>query len=327
MGKRESRPGAEKDREGGSEDMKSQSNLERILEKGVFAVTAQLNPPQGNDPRVVEAKAESLKGHVDAVNVTDNQTAVVRMSSLATSSMLLDMELEPIMHVVTRDRNRIAIQSDVLGATAMGVKNILCLTGDHQSLGNQVDSKNVHDLDSLQLIDCLRVLRDEGTLLGGTEKFNGEIQVYIGGAANPFGGPFAFRVTRLAKKIAAGADFIQTQSIFNMSRFKEWMKMARDQGLHKRVHILAGVTPLKSVETCAHINQSVPGITVSDDAMDRMAKARNPAEEGVRICVEQIEELKEIEGIRGVHIAAIDWEEKVGEIVDRAGLLPRPGVS
>jgi methylenetetrahydrofolate reductase (NADPH) len=306
--------------------MKSGSNLERILEKGLFAVTAQLSPPQGNDTDVVAKKAVSLKGCVDAINVTDNRLAIVRMSSVAVSSLLLQMGIEPVMQMVTRDRNRIALQSDVLGVTGLGVKNVLCLTGDHQSLGNQADSKNVHDLDSLQLIDCIRTMREEGTLLGGEEKVDGEIKIFIGGAANPFGDPFEFRVIRLAKKIDAGVDFIQTQSIYDMDRFREWMKMVRDGGFDEKVHIIAGLTPLESVEMGAFINKRFPGVTVPDELIDRMAKAQKPAEEGIKICVEQIEELKEMEGIHGVHIMTIEWEHKISQIIDMAGLLPRPAV-
>jgi len=308
--------------------MKSGSNLERILEKGLFAVTGELGPPKGNDIAVIEKKAEFLRGHVDAVNITDNQTAIVRMSSIATGALLVQMGLEPVMQMVTRDRNRIAMQSDIFGATALGIKNVLCLTGDHQSFGNQVDSKNVHDMDSIQLIDCVRTMRDGGTILGGEEKIEGEIKMFIGAAANPFGDPFEFRVIRLAKKINAGVDFIQTQCIYDMNRFKEWMKMVRDRGLHERVHILAGVTPLKSAGMARYMNSNVSGITIPDQLIDRMAKAKKPiADEGIKICMEQIEELKDMEGIHGVHIMAIEWEQKMGQITEMAGLLPRPTIS
>ncbi len=307
--------------------MKSGSNLEKILEKGLFAVTGELGPPKGNDVSVVEKKAEFLRGYVDAVNITDNQTAIVRMSSIAASSLLIQRDLEPVMQMVTRDRNRIAIQSDIFGATALGIRNMLCLTGDHQSFGNQIDSKNVHDLDSIQMIDCVRTMRDEGTILGGEEKVEGQLRIFIGAAANPFGDPFEFRVIRLAKKIHAGVDFIQTQCIYDMNRFKEWMQMVRDQGLHEKVHIMAGVTPLKSAGMARYMNKNVSGITIPDELIDRMAKAPKAAEEGIKICVEQIEELKEMEGIHGVHIMAIEWEHKMGQITEEAGLLPRPTVS
>jgi methylenetetrahydrofolate reductase (NADPH) len=234
------------------------------------------------------------------------------------------MGLEPVMQMVTRDRNRIAMQSDIFGASALGIKNMLCLSGDHQSFGNQVDAKNVFDLDSIQLIDCVRTLRDEKAILGGDDQVEGDIRMYIGAAANPFGDPFEFRVVRLAKKVAAGVDFIQTQCIYDMARFKEWMKMVRDRGLHEKVHILAGVTPLKSGGMARYMAKNVSGISIPESVIDRMVKAEKPAEEGIKLCVAQIQELREIEGVHGVHIMAIEWEHRMAEIVEMAGLLPRP---
>jgi len=304
--------------------MKSGSKLESILTKGVFAVTAQLGLPKENDVTVIETKAEWLKENVDAIGVPDNQHAVVRICSMAAAAVLVRMGVEPIMHVVTRDRNRIAMQSDLLGATALGVKNVFCVTGDHQSLGNQVDSKNVYDLDSVQLIDCFRTMRDKGTLLGGTERIERELGLFIGGAANPFADPLALHVIGLAKKIAAGVDFIQTQSVFEMDRFKEWMGMVRDRGLHENVYIMAGVTPLRSAEMARSMNERMPGMTIPETLIDRMAKAQKPDEEGIRICVDHIEELKEVPGLRGLHITAVGWEDRIGQIVEMAGLLPRP---
>ena len=306
--------------------MKAGSNLEKILEKGLFAVTGELGPPKGNNLEVIKKKADLLRGYVDAVNVTDNQTAIVRMSSIATSSHLVGMGLEPVMQMVTRDRNRIAIQSDIFGATSLGIRNMLCLTGDHHTFGNQVDAKNVHDLDSVQLIDCVRTLRDKGTLLGGGEKVDGEVKLFIGAAENPFGDPFEFRAVRLGKKAAAGVDFIQTQCIYDMNRFKEWMKMVRDRGLHEKVHVLAGVTPLKSAGMARYMAKNVSGIIIPDDIIERIAKAPKPAEEGIKFCVEQIQELREIEGVHGVHIMAIEWEQMISRITEMAGLLPRPKV-
>ena len=304
--------------------MKSGSTLERILDKGWLAITAQLDPPRGNDVHALRRKAELLRGAVDALNVPDNRIAMVHMCSMAVGALLVQMGIEPVMQMVTRDRNRIAMQSDILGATALGIRNVLCLTGDHQHFGNQPDSKNVHDLDSLQLVDCVRTMRDQGTLLGGDGDIEGELSVFIGAAANPFADPFEFRVVRLAKKIKAGADFIQTQAVFDMERFKEWMRMVRDQGLDQKVHIMAGVTPLKSGELARQMNRDVPGIKVPEALIGRLEKAGEPAEEGLRICVEQIEQLKEIEGIHGIHIMAMAWEEKVTQIAEMAGLLPRP---
>jgi methylenetetrahydrofolate reductase (NADPH) len=306
--------------------MKSGSHLEKILEKGLFAVTGELGPPKGNNLEVIKKKADLLRGYVDAVNVTDNQTAIVRMSSIAASAHLVQMGLEPVMQMVTRDRNRIAIQSDLFGATSLGIKNMLCLSGDHHTFGNQVDAKNVHDLDSIQLIDCVRTLRDKGTLLGSEDKIDGSVNMFIGAAENPFGDPFEFRVVRLGKKAAAGVNFIQTQCIYDMNRFKEWMKMVRDRGLHEKVHILAGVTPLKSGGMARYMAKNVSGIIIPDEIIDRIVKAPKAAEEGIKFCVEQIQELREIEGVHGVHIMAIEWEHMVSRITEMAGLLPRPKV-
>ncbi len=305
--------------------MKSGSNLERVFEKGEFAVTAELGPPKGNDVEAVYEKAKYLKGVVDAVNVTDNQTAIVRMSSIATSKLILDLGLEPVMQMTCRDRNRIGMQSDIFGATALGIKNCLCLTGDHQRFGNEIDSKNVYDLDSIQLLSVLKTMRDEGKTLGG-EGVEGDVKLFLGAAANPFGDPFEFRVIRLAKKVKAGADFIQTQVIYDMDRFREWMKRVRDMGLHERTHIMAGVMPLKSGGMARYMAKNVAGVTIPDEIVKRMVAAPKGkgAAEGIKICIETIEQLKEMEGVHGVHIMALEWEHRVPEICEEAGLLPRP---
>ncbi len=307
--------------------MKSESNLEKILESGQFAVTGECGPPRGADRSVIEKKAESLKGNVDAVNVTDCQTSIVRLSSIATCVILSQLGVEGTMQMVTRDRNRIAIQSDIFGAYALGVKNILCLTGDHQIFGNQPGAKSVFDIDSIQLIQAVKQMRDEGKLLGGDE-IEDAPKMFIGAAANPFADPFEYRVMRLAKKVAAGADFIQTQCIYNLSKFEKWMEMVRDKGLHEKVYILAGVTPLKSAGMAKYMKATGAGMDAPDEVIKRIAAAGNEkaAEEGINICVETIQKAKEIEGIRGIHLMAIEWEEKVHEIAEKAGLLPRPTV-
>ncbi|MDI6703906.1 MAG: methylenetetrahydrofolate reductase [bacterium] len=307
--------------------MKSGSNLERLLEKGEFVITGECGPPKGADTEVVHKKAEFFRGNVDAVNVTDNQTSIVRMSSISTCAILRQLGLEPIMQMVTRDRNRIAIQSDIFGAYALGIRNILCLTGDHQSFGNHPQSKNVFDLDSIQLIQTVKLMRDEGCVLGG-DKIQGIPKMFIGAAINPFATPFEFRVTRLAKKIKAGVDFVQTQSVFNLKRFEDFMNMARDKGLHEKVYILAGVTPLKSVGMARYMKEHVAGMDIPDEVIDRLkgVPKEKCKEEGINICVETIQRLREIDGISGIHLMAIEWEEMVPEIVKRAGLLPRPGV-
>ena len=304
--------------------MNTGSELEKILRQGKFAVTGELSPPQGNDASVIKQKANLLKGHVDAVNVTDNLNGIVRMSSLATSSLLLQMGLEPVMQISTRDRNRIAIQSDILGATALGIKNLLCLTGDHQSLGNQVDAKNVYDLDSIQLVDCVRGMRDRGTLLGNGEKIEGEIKLFIGAAANPSADPLEAHVIRLAKKVKAGADFIQTSCVYDLSRFKEWMKRVQDLGIHEKVHLLIGVMPLKSAHMGRDIQKRFPGVRIPDVIIERLDRAGNPEDEGIKLRIEQIAMLRATEGVHGIHLMTIDWEEAIGRIVEKAGLSPRP---
>ena len=301
------------------------SRLQEILAKGEFAVTAECGPPRGANPEVVRKKGEMLKGCVDAVNVTDNQTAIVRMSSIAACAHLLQMGLEPVMQMVTRDRNRIALQSDIMGAYSLGIRNILCLSGDHQSFGSQPDALNVFDIDSMNLIRTLQIMRDEGKDMSGFD-LNDPPAMFIGAAANPFADPFEYRVIRLAKKIDAGADFIQTQCIYNMDRFKKWMKMAREEDLTEKVHILGGVTPLKSVGMAKFMNNKVAGMDVPEAVINRMAGVpkEKTVEEGLKICLETISELRDIEGVHGVHIMAIEWEDIVGEIVESAGLTPRP---
>ena len=307
--------------------MKSGSNLEKILSAGTFAVTGELGPPRGGNADAIKEKAQHLKGMVDAVNITDNQTAVVRMASWAASTLLMKEGLEPNYQMVCRDRNRIAMQSDILGAHALGVRNMLCLSGDHQLFGDHPKSKKVFDIDSMQLISMAKKMRDEGKFLNG-EELTEAPKMFIGAAANPFGEPYEYRVHRLAKKIAAGADFIQTQCIFDMDRFEKWMELVVAEGLHEKVYILAGLTPMKSVGMAKYMQKRVPGMDVPDEIIERLAAVpkEKQADEGIKICIEQIEELKEEEGIRGFHIMAIEWEEKVPEIVEMAGLYPRPTV-
>jgi methylenetetrahydrofolate reductase (NADPH) len=307
--------------------MKSGSNLEKVLTAGHFAVTGELGPPRGNNAHEVKEKAEHLMGIVDSVNITDNQTAVVRMSSIAAAKLLLDMGLEPNMQMVCRDRNRIALQSDLLGATALGLKNVLCLSGDHQRFGDHPEGKNVFDLDSMQLIATFKQMRDDKVFLNGKE-LDGAPEIFIGAAANPFGDPFSFRPIRLAKKVEAGTDFIQTQCIYNMPKMKEYMKRVVDMGLHEKCYVLAGVTPMKSVGMARYMSKFVPGMDVPDEIIKRISGAgkKNAAAEGIKLCIEQIQELKEVEGIAGVHVMAIEWEHRAREIIEGAGLLPRPQV-
>ena len=305
---------------------KAGSNLEKVLTAGEFTVTAELGPPKSADLDLIKKKVELLKNSVDAVNITDNQTAIVRVSSIAVGKLVLDMGLEPIMQMTCRDRNRLSIQSDILGAYLLGIRNILCLTGDHQCFGNHPTAKHVFDLDSVQLIQMVKDMRDAKVFACGEEIKNSkkaevkEPRMFIGAAANPFADPFEFRVIRLEKKINAGIDFIQTQCIYDMDRFDEWMEQVRRIGLHEKCKILAGVTPLKSAGMTRYMRDQVAGVSVPDYYLQRMTKAEDPKAEGVNICVEQIERLRQIEGVAGVHIMAIEWEVKVAEIVEKAGL-------
>lgn len=303
--------------------MKAGTNLEKILERGMFAVTAEAGPPKGASAAVVQRKGEALRNCCDAVNVTDNQTAIVRMSSMAGCALLKQVGVEPVMQMVVRDRNRIALQSDVLGAVAMGIGNVLCLSGDHQKFGNHPTAKGVFDIDSIQLIQMLKEMRDEKKFLCG-EEITGEVPLFIGAAANPFADPFEFRVRRLAKKIKAGADFIQTQAVYDVPRFARFMEMVCDRGLDKQVHILAGVIPIRSLGMARYMRDYVSGVTVPDEIINRLEKAEKPRDEGLKIVLEIIEQLKEIPGVHGIHIMAVGWEEIVPELVERAGFMPRP---
>jgi 5,10-methylenetetrahydrofolate reductase len=303
--------------------MKAGTNLEKVLASGGFAVTAEAGPPKGTSAAVVQRKAEILHNCCDAVNVTDNQTAIVRMSSLAGSILLKQQGIDPVMQIVCRDRNRIAIQSDVLGAVALGIGNVLCLSGDHQMFGNHPTAKNVFDIDSIQLIAALKAMRDEKKFLCGDE-ISGEVPLFIGAAANPYADPFEFRVARLAKKVKAGAEFIQTQAVYDIAKFAKWMEMAVDKGLDKQTHILGGVIPIKSAGMARYMRDYVSGVTVPDAVVTRMEQAPDAKAEGLKIAVEIIEQLKEIPGIHGIHIMAVGWEDIVPEIVKQAGLLPRP---
>ena len=307
--------------------MKSGSNLEKLFEKGEFVITGELGPPKGTDVEVVKKKAAMLKGNVDAVNITDNQTAIVRMSSIATSKILIDEGLEPTMQMVARDRNRLAMMSDLFGASALGIKNMLCLSGDHQTFGNHPEAKNVFDIDSIQMIHMVKTMRDENKVICGDE-IDGDFKMLIGAACNPFADPFQYRVHRLAKKIEAGVDFIQTQCIYDMDRFREFMKQVVDMGLHEKCKILAGITPLKSVGMARYMAANVSGIIIPEEMITRLRGAGkgNIATEGIKIACEQIQEMKEMEGIAGVHLMAIEWEHKVAEITKMAGMLPRPKV-
>jgi 5,10-methylenetetrahydrofolate reductase len=271
----------------------------------------------------VEKKGGILRNCCDAVNITDNQTAIVRMSSLAGCVLLKQTGIEPVMQMVVRDRNRLALQSDILGAVALGIGNFLCLSGDHQKFGNHPTAKGVFDIDSIQLIQMLKKMRDEKKFLSDDD-ISGEVPMFIGAAANPFADPFEFRVKRLAKKVAAGADFIQTQAVYDVPKFAKFMEMVCERGLDKQVHILAGVIPIRSVGMARYMRDYVSGVSVPDEIITRLEQAEKAKDEGVKIILEIIEQVKEIPGVHGIHIMAVGWEEIVPEVVGQAGLMPRP---
>jgi methylenetetrahydrofolate reductase (NADPH) len=307
--------------------MKSGSNLEKVLTAGHFAFTGELGPPRGAHAKEVREKAVHLKGRVDSVNITDNQTAVVRMASWAACLILIQEGIEPNFQMVCRDRNRLAMQADLLGAYALGIRNILCLSGDHCQFGDHPTAKGVFDIDSIQLIGMVKKMRDEGKFLSGAE-LDGPPKMFIGAAENPFADPFEWRVHRLAKKVEAGVDFIQTQCIYNLPKFREFIRQANDLGLTEKAYILAGVTPMKSLGMAKYMKNKVPGMDVPDETIKRLqgvAKDKQ-GEEGIKIALEQIAEFKEMKGVAGVHLMAIEWEHRVPEIAERAGMLPRPTV-
>ncbi|MGB3222247.1 MAG: methylenetetrahydrofolate reductase [Desulforhopalus sp.] len=306
-------------------NLNSESNLEKILKSGQFAFTGELGPPRGTDAEEVREKAKFLKGNVDSVNITDNQTAVVRMSSWAASLLVIQEGLEPNYQMVCRDRNRLAMQADILGGSALGIRNMLCLSGDHQQFGDHPDAMGVFDIDSIQLIAMVKQMRDEGLFLSGNE-IHQPPKMFIGAAANPFADPFEWRVHRLAKKIEAGADFIQTQCIYNMDKFREFIRIANEEGLTEKVYILGGVTPMKSVGMARYMKTKVPGMDVPDEIINRLkgVEKNKVSQEGINIACEQIEEFKEMKGVHGVHMMAIEWEHMVPQIAEQAKVLPRP---
>jgi len=306
-------------------DTRSNGRLEKVLVGGHFAVTGELGPPKHCGIEGMKKNIGHLKGSVDAANITDNQTAVVRISSLGTAAILMEEGLEPVMQMTVRDRNRIAMQSDILAGGALGVPNLLCLTGDHQSLGNHPGAKGVYDLDSMQLLQMVKNMRDEAKFCNGDEiKFPPKL--FIGAVWSPFSEPLDLRVSRLAKKIAAGADFIQTQGIFDVEKFAQKMEEVRELGLHKKAKIMVGVIPVKSVGAARYMQRFVSGVDVPNEMIDRLKSAKDVKEEGLNIAIETLKRLQEIEGVAGAHIMAIMWEEKIPEITERAGLLPRPEI-
>jgi len=299
---------------------RSASILERVLRKGWFAVTAELNPPDSADPRDVLRAAEPLKDVADAVNATDASGANCHMSSMGICSILSRAGLGIVLQISCRDRNRIAIQGDVLGAAAMGVGNVLCRTGGGVGVGDQPGTKPVFDLDSVSLLRTLRTMRDDGTFLSG-RKLSTPPRIFLGAAENPCIPPVEWRADRLEKKVRAGADFIQTNYIFDVPVFAEFMKRVRDMGLDERVFILAGVGPLASAKTARWMRRNVPGVHIPEAIIDHLEKAANPAEEGKKLCIDMIQQVREIAGVKGVHVMAYRREHLVYEIIKESGIL------
>lgn len=305
---------------------RSGSRLEGVLRSGRIAVTAELNPPDSADPASVYDRALVLASVCDAINATDAAGANVHMSSMGVCALLTRAGYEPVMQMSCRDRNRIAMQGDLLGAAAMGVKNVLCLTGDGVQTGDQPEARPVFDLDSVNLLRTARTLRDRGTFLSGRE-LEEPPRLFLGAAANPFVPPYDFRPLRLKKKVEAGADFVQTQYCFDVPRMRQYMNAVRDMGLHEKAFILVGVGPLRSARAAEWMRTNVPGVVIPDAVIDRLKgvpKGRgNQAREGKKICIEVIQEVLEIEGVHGIHVMAYRQEELVAEIIEDSGLLAR----
>ena len=304
--------------------LRADSRLERVLRAGLFAVTAELNPPDTADSHAVYDAALVLAEVADAINATDASGANVHMSSLGVCALLVRAGYEAVLQMSCRDRNRIALQGDLLGAAALGVKNVLCLTGDDVTAGDQPEARRVFDFDSIQLLRTATILRDRGVFLSG-RKLTVPPRLFLGAAENPFAPPLEWRPDRLAKKVEAGADFVQTQFVFDVSIFGRFMARVRDLGLHERVYILAGVGPLRSPKAAEFMRTRVPGVYVPDAIVARLNKTPKPRwqEEGMQICVEIIEQVRQIAGVAGVHVMAYRQEEMVAEIIRRAKLFPR----
>lgn len=299
------------------------SGLEASLRGNDFVVTAEIAPPRGSSTESIREKADFLRGHVVAANFTDNASASTRMSSMAASKIALDVGIEPVMQLQARDRNRLVLESDAIGAAGLGISNILCLTGDHQSFGPRPVAKpDQFDLDAIQLLWMLRRLRDEGRCLDG-RKIQDAPRLFLGAAASPFGAIPEYEAIRAEKKVNAGAQFIQTQPVFDHDRFVEWLEALDKRNVLGKVHILAGVVPLKSAKAAVFMSQEVPGVVIQEETVKRMTEAGDEdaqREEGVRIALGILAKLRATPGIRGVHIMAIHWESIVPRLVEEAGI-------
>jgi methylenetetrahydrofolate reductase (NADPH) len=301
-------------------ELKAGTNLENMLNSGRFVVTAEVGPPRSANAEFVRRKAELLRGKVAAVNITDNARGTARLSSLAGCLILQEAGIEPVLQMSCRDRNRIALQSELISAAALGIGNVLLLTGDHQRFGDDPRAMGVFDLDGISLLALARRMRDNGELLSG-QSIPAPPRLLLGAAANPEGEPVDLQVLRLQKKVAAGADFIQTQAVFDINHFKQWMAGVRSLGLHKETKILAGILLLNSAERASFLKEKVPGMRVSETVVERLAKAEDAREEGKKLGQELIQSLAEIEGVAGVHVMTIAWEEAIPEVLAGVGGL------
>ncbi|MBS3811418.1 MAG: methylenetetrahydrofolate reductase [Halanaerobiales bacterium] len=304
---------------------KKYSKVKNMLDAGHFVVCSEMGPPIGADPDFIREKANYLKGYVDGVNVTDNQTAIVRMSSIAAAKIAMEEGLEMIIQITGRDRNRIGLQSDILGASALGLRNVLLLTGDHQTFGKDPGAKNVFEMGSVQLIKAVNDMVEDGILINGDE-MKVPPKMFIGAAANPFADPFEMQMIKMQKKVKSGVEFFQTQAIYNMEKFEYWMEEVRKRGMHEEVDILAGILPTRSAKALRMMKKYVAGMDVPDHVIKRMDQAEDKEKEGVKMAVETIEKVREIEGVRGVHLMPVAWEEITPEVVKEASLYPRPEV-
>lgn len=294
--------------------------FEKLIASGEFAVTAELSPPDSADPEEVYSRARVFDGYVDAINATDGSGANCHMSSVAVCALLERRGYTTIMQISCRDRNRLAIQGDVLGAAALGISNVLCLSGDGVQAGDHANAKPVFDLDCMSLITTLRTMRDESQFLSG-RAITAPPRVFIGAAANPFMPPFDYRVERLEKKISAGARFVQTQYCFDIPRLRQYMSEVCERGLHEECAILVGVGPLNSARAARWMRKNVPGVHVPGEIIERLENAERPRLEGRRLCMELIQQIREIDGVAGVHVMAYRQEEAIAEIIDASGVL------
>ena len=304
------------------------SHLESLLRAGEFVVTGELETTDSADPDSIRDVAKPLRGHVDAINCTDNSAAHPHISQVAAARLLIDNGFEPLVQFTCRDRNRLGLQADMLGAAALGVRNIVCMQGDDVSAGDHPEARPIWDLDSMHLLRTARIMRDEGVYLSG-RKLDNPPQFFVGAVENPFAPPIDYRPIRMAKKIDAGAEFIQTQIVYNLPRMREFMSRITDLGLLEKAYVLASVCLPRSARAARYMWEQVPGVDVPAEFLERLERTPEgkQADEALKLLVEIINEVREIPGVSGVHLIAVKWPEGVARMAEEAGLLPRPDVS